>query len=108
MSLEIKKLNTDQGDYELVLSGVLDISTRSTFDEVFDSLVDLQSLKLNLEELEFIDSTGVGGIMEIIFASNERGFQLTVLNINDNIEEILSTLGVFTIMESLQVERCST
>ncbi|WP_188206543.1 STAS domain-containing protein [Alkalibacillus aidingensis] len=108
MSLKIKQIEHNSTHFELIIEGILDISTRSAFDQAFQQMESIDKLEIDLKNLEFIDSTGIGGIMDIIFASQEQSFKLSINNMNLEIEEIFNTLGMFKIMESLQVERCRT
>jgi anti-anti-sigma factor len=55
-------------------------------------------------ELEFIDSTGMGAIINTIYLSQEKSFQLKLEGINEVIYEVFETVGLFQILEVIQKE----
>jgi anti-sigma B factor antagonist len=53
-------------DYELTLSGVLDLSSAARLEAAIDAalITDAQRVRLDLDGLEFIDSTGLATIIQ--------------------------------------------
>jgi anti-anti-sigma factor len=86
----------------LSLEGVLDISTVDTFNSQTEQLSDISGLVIDMAGLEFIDSTGVGAILQVVRLSQERGFTVSLENANENISELLNTVGLFQIIEALR------
>ncbi|MBF7084015.1 STAS domain-containing protein [Desulfallas sp. Bu1-1] len=86
----------------LSLEGVLDISTVDTFNSQTEQLSGISELVLDMAGLEFIDSSGIGAILQVVRLSQERGFTVNLENANENISELLNTVGLFQIIEALQ------
>lgn len=67
--------------------------------EMVDTITELQTQKykyiiLNLDELEFLSSAGVGSILGTIEISREKGGDIVLCNISDTILHILQVLDV--------------
>jgi anti-anti-sigma factor len=101
--LEIDQYQTSDS-YHLALKGMLDIFTIDTFNIYIDKLPNITTLTINLSGLTFIDSTGIGGILRVIYLSKEQGFRIKLEGMNENIREMLETVGVLRILEALQRE----
>jgi anti-anti-sigma factor len=86
----------------LYVRGILDISTINTFEQTLDEINNIEQLVIDLADLEFIDSTGVGAIINAIHLSKERQFKLKLERVNEVIHEIFDTLGVYYILEAMQ------
>ncbi|HHW04192.1 MAG TPA: STAS domain-containing protein [Thermoanaerobacterales bacterium] len=86
----------------LSLEGILDISTVDTFNGQTEQLSGISELVLDMAGLEFIDSTGVGAILQVVRLSQERGFTVSLENANENISELLNTVGLFQLIEALR------
>jgi anti-anti-sigma factor len=100
MQLQIKKIEKDS-KLILKLSGVLDLSTANSLMAELDSIGNVKELVIDLENVEFIDSTGIGAIMEFIYQSQTSQYHFTLANY-DNFKEILDTVGLFEIIRALQ------
>jgi anti-anti-sigma factor len=87
------------------IQGVLDISTIDTFKEqtlqTYEQLGSHGTLVVDYSGLEFIDSTGIGAILEIIYASKEYGFSVSFEGISEEIAEIFETIGVMRVLEAI-------
>lgn len=91
--------------YTLRVSGVLDYSTMSPFDKEINSIESgTEKVIIDVEELEFIDSTGIGSIINLVHAAVEHNFDVEFAGMSDEIKELFETIGVFKIMESLLKE----
>ena len=69
MSIDIKlKNDTDADFWEVLVAGELDVSTADEFKEYLHKLIDkgIKNIRLNLENLDYIDSTGLGVIIGIL------------------------------------------
>lgn len=91
----------------LTFTGILDISTAHVLneeellhnpDQPFDTIL------LDFCELEFIDSTGVGSIMEIIYFSKDHDKSLQFRGLNDLNREIFETVGVLHLLNEFKGE----
>lgn len=88
----------------LRLQGILDISTSNVIDPYIEDVDDIDVLIFDFSELEFIDSTGIGSIMNTIFLSQEKNFTVKLEGVDELIKDILETVGIYHILESLQEE----
>lgn len=79
---------------ELRLAGVLDISTVDAFKNSLDYFQDVKELKIDFARLDFIDSTGIGGILEGIKRFQSLSISITIINISKDVYEIFDILGL--------------
>ena len=101
MSL-IVEVNKQDNICMIKLSGILDISSVGLFKPQELQLEDIDSLLIDFSGMEFIDSTGLGAILDILFLSEDKRFSVRFAGLNDDLNEIFETVGVFTILETLQ------
>ncbi|WP_010649923.1 STAS domain-containing protein [Oceanobacillus massiliensis] len=89
----------------IFVSGILDYATMEAFNEKI-RLIDEGTDKviINFEGLEFIDSTGIGSIINLVHEANDKQFQVELEGINDEVSVLFETIGVFQILETLQKE----
>lgn len=105
---EVKQILTVQKEVNetkctVYIKGVLDYSTIDIFGrEVNDIESNIKIIIINFSELEFIDSTGLGNIINLIHEQQEKGFELILEDINEEIDELFNTVGVYYIMDSLK------
>ncbi|XJZ27007.1 STAS domain-containing protein [Bacillota bacterium Lsc_1132] len=83
------------------IKGILDISTNNLIEPYLNNIEHIKILILDFSELEFIDSTGIGSIINIIYLSLEGHFTLKLQGINQEIKDIFETVGVFQILETI-------
>lgn len=89
----------------LRVSGVLDYSTMGTFIEEVHSIKEgTKKVIIDFEGLDFIDSTGIGAIINLVHEANEKKFKVELVGINEENEVVFDMIGVFEIIESLQLE----
>ncbi|WP_017727691.1 STAS domain-containing protein [Halalkalibacterium ligniniphilum] len=102
--LEIKVEQVSKTKKRLFLKGYLDITTASTLTQFVEELSSLKgvTLLINFSETSFIDSTGIGAILNVIFLSREQEFTVLLEDINEDLKEILETVGVFRVLEAVQ------
>jgi anti-anti-sigma factor len=100
MQLEIKKILEDS-KLILKLFGVLDLSTTQSLTDELNSIGNVKELVLDLENVEFIDSTGIGAIMEFLYQSQTYHYHFTLANY-DNFREIFDTVGLFEVIGVIQ------
>ncbi|PLR83548.1 anti-anti-sigma factor [Bacillus canaveralius] len=103
MSLSVKK-EMQSSKVILKINGVLDISTTRIINPYLEDLEDIEALVLDLSELEFIDSTGIGSIMSAIYLSDEKKFKLILQGIDELTDEVFETVGLYKILEVYQGE----
>jgi anti-anti-sigma factor len=101
MSLKVEK-EVDGKTTILKIYGVLDISTTQVIDSFLEELDEVETLVFDFTNLEFIDSTGIGSIMNAIYLSQEKHFKLKLQGINDLTNELFETVGLYQILETVQ------
>ena len=74
----------------IFLKGDLDINTVKEFqDEVLKKYKDLdKDIVFDLEELDYIDSTGLGAIITVFKEVKDKGRKLSVINAKKNIKKL--------------------
>jgi anti-anti-sigma factor len=92
--------------YSIVVEGVLDIATVDILHERVDQLEkeDFTLLTVDFSKLLFIDSTGIGAILRVIYLSRDKGFSVKLDGMSENIKDIFETVGVMRILATLQKE----
>ena len=69
MSMNIdSKLNNENGFWDVSLQGELDVSTADKLKAHLHNLADekILDMKINLENLDYIDSTGLGAMIGVL------------------------------------------
>lgn len=101
MSLTIVKKETDE-TVTLHLKGVLDYSTTNLINPYLDELEEISELKIDFEDLEFIDSTGIGSILDAIYLSQEKNFHIELEGVDELTNEVLDMVGIYKILGVVQ------
>ncbi|MGX6443727.1 STAS domain-containing protein [Neobacillus sp. K501] len=101
LTIHIEK-NLDQAVVQI--NGTMDITTIEVFATKMDKLAKVSQLLLDFSNLEFIDSTGIGAIMELIYLSQEQNFTIKLTGMDETIHKIFEIVGLFTILEALKKE----
>lgn len=79
----------------LSLIGDLDIASVDLFKSKIENIVDnVNSIVIDLAKLEFIDSTGVGSLIQVIRKLSEKNIDVKVINISSEVFEVLDLLGI--------------
>ncbi len=76
--------------------GELGIDTMGLFHEVMQKVETYNSkeLVLDFDRLEFIDSTGVRALVDLLKQAEDKKQKLVIMNINDQVYNILELIGV--------------
>jgi anti-anti-sigma factor len=102
MSLKVEK-EVNGKTMILHIDGILDISTTHVIESYFHELDDnMETLIFDFTNLEFIDSTGIGSIMNAIYLSQEKHFKLKFQGINDLTNQLFETVGLYQILKAIQ------
>ena len=83
MSMNIdSKLNNENGFWDVSLQGELDVSTADKLKEHLHNLADekILDMKINLENLDYIDSTGLGAMIGVLKSNVKKIFTITGLD----------------------------
>jgi anti-anti-sigma factor len=86
----------------LTLIGTLDISTTHVISSALEELSDIAELVFDFSELEFIDSTGIGSILEAIHLSNEKNFTVKLQGVDELTDHVFETVGLYQLLNVLQ------
>jgi len=98
--LTINKLIVDS-KLTLSIKGVLDYASIDIFHEHID-IIGITKIIIYFKEMEFIDSTGIGAILEVIHLGNENNISVELEDLSEEAKEIFDITGVFQIQEALR------
>jgi anti-anti-sigma factor len=78
------------------VSGELDLAAASSLEEELDRALESGSplIVIDLESLEFIDSTGLSVLVRAHQQAQETGVQLGLINAGAQVERLLSLTGL--------------
>jgi anti-anti-sigma factor len=88
----------------LKIKGILDISTSNVIEQHLENVHDIKTLVLDFANLEFIDSTGIGAIINAVYLAQEKNFKLKMQGVDELTNEVFETVGLYQILEALQGE----
>lgn len=87
----------------LKIKGILDISTTNLITPYLEDIDDsVNVLIFDFTELEFIDSTGIGSIIEAIHLSQEKHFKIQFEGVNELTYQVFDTIGLYKILKATQ------
>jgi anti-sigma B factor antagonist len=69
--------------------------------EVKKLIPNAQRIVLDLTELDYLDSSGLGAIVSIYVSSKRAGCELRLINFNKRVRELLGITHVLSIFESI-------
>ncbi|TSB47589.1 STAS domain-containing protein [Alkalicoccobacillus porphyridii] len=102
LSMEISR-SADQ--VTIYLKGILDISTIHQMEPFFSIEKHNYHIVLDLSNVDFIDSSGIGFIINTIYMSNESQFSLAIQGENTLIKKVFQTVGLYEILQVHQKEQ---
>ena len=87
--------------YRLAVSGELDLATRDTLiDELKHAEAsEAKRILLDLKDLTFIDSTGIGILVEAHQRSATDGRRLRVLVVDGQVRDVLELTGLVEVLD---------
>ena len=97
MSIKINSmLDTTNNSWEVSLGGELDVSTADELKKELHKLVDEKNIdmKLNLENLDYIDSTGLGVMIGILKRLKIENKEVYIEKPKNNVRKIFSITGL--------------
>jgi len=101
MSLQMQSnYNNELEQWELKAKGEVDISTAPKLREYLDGAYQERraDIRLYLDELNYIDSTGLGVIIGAFGRMQETENRITLINPKDNIRKLLSITSLDRIL----------
>lgn len=88
----------------VILSGELDensaVYTRDKLDEIFSN-INFSQIIIDLSELEFMDSTGIGVLIGRYKKMKNRNIPIFICNPSNHIEKIFKMTGIYQIMPKI-------
>lgn len=88
----------DNDKLTVVIDGVLDTHTSPVLTEELEgALDDVKTLILDFEKVSYISSAGVRAIL-LLQQTMDRQGSMTLINVNDEIMELLDTIGFLNVV----------
>jgi anti-sigma B factor antagonist len=85
-----------------IILGEGDVQVR---DRIKDLLADGQKrILLNLAEISYIDSAGLGGLISAYTTTKREGGQLKLVNLTKRIQDLLAITKLITVFETFESE----
>lgn len=104
MGLTVEK-EVEGSTVTLFMKGMLDISTSNVIAPYLKEIHEgVSVLIIDFSELEFIDSTGIGSIIDAIHLSQELNFTLKLQGVNQLTHDVFEMVGLFEILEVINGE----
>ena len=97
MSMNIdSKLNNENGFWDVSLQGELDVSTADKLKAHLHNLADekILDMKINLENLDYIDSTGLGAMIGVLKKLKTDNKEIYIINPKSNVKKIFTITGL--------------
>ena len=97
MSINIdSKLNDEKGFWDISVEGELDVSTADKLKESLHNLANQKVLdmKINLENLDYIDSTGLGAMIGVLKKLKTENKEIYIINQKSNVKKIFTITGL--------------
>jgi anti-anti-sigma factor len=95
-ALQVETRSDEEAGIVVALTGELDLSTVSRFVDAIDDALDDRppALELDLSQLTFIDSSGVGAYVTAFRRAKAQGTSLSVGNRSALVQRVLELSGV--------------
>jgi len=97
MALDIKYSKTSDNNYlEIKPIGEVDIYTSPEFKNKIIEIIETKEVNIliNAENLEYIDSTGLGVLMSILKKIKENELNIKIINLKPNIYKLFDITGL--------------
>lgn len=97
MSINISsKLDLENNFWDINLEGELDVSTADKLKEYLHGLVEQEvvDMKINLSNLEYIDSTGLGVMIGVLKKLRINDKEIYIINPKSNVKKIFTITGL--------------
>lgn len=89
----VYRLELDGGTLKVLLSGDLDIEgTEIMENELTPKLTECQKVELNFKEVAFVDSTGMGLLINLVQMLTEQEVIVAISNVRSEIMEVFDLL----------------
>jgi anti-anti-sigma factor len=100
MSSPVISAERDERKARLVLGGDLDMAARFQAEQALDNLLatPVEQLVVDLGEVTFLDSTGMGLVLEVHDRARAEGFTLRLLRGPDEVQRVFELAGVADVL----------
>lgn len=90
------KLDLENKFWDINLEGELDVSTADKLKEYLHNLVgeEVVDMKINLSDLEYIDSTGLGVMIGVLKKLRTNDKEIYIINPKSNVKKIFTITGL--------------
>jgi anti-anti-sigma factor len=86
-------LNPVEEHLEVILEGDLDIdSTEVVEEELIPKLASEKAININFENVPFVDSSGMGLLLNLVQTLKETGTKVIVSNVREEVMEVFELL----------------
>jgi len=102
LSLKIvKEFSKAEKSWNVELIGELDILTSVDFKKSLNDMLDEMesNIKLNCENLFYIDSTGLGVIIGLLNRVKSNNYNISIINAQANIDKLIKISGLDKVIE---------
>lgn len=80
---------------EVKLEGDLDIEgTEMIEEELIPAMEKYKVVNVNFEEVQFIDSSGMGLLLNLVQSLNGKGTKVTIANVREEVMEVFELLQI--------------
>ena len=100
MASPVIAADRDDRRARLVLGGELDMAARFQAEQALDRLLaePVEQLVVDLGEVTFVDSTGMGLVLEVHDRARSEGFKLRLLRGPDEVQRVFELAGVADVL----------
>lgn len=101
----IKEFSKKEKSWIVEIIGELDILTSIEFKKSLNDMLDEMesNIKLNCENLFYIDSTGLGVIISILNRVKNTNYNISITNAQSNIDKLIRISGLDKVIEIEQI-----
>lgn len=94
------QMSTENNTLKVNLQGSLDISGVDMLEDKVSEIEfsSLEAVQFNLQNIEFIDSTGIGSLLNLTRLLEGQGVRFEIINVNEDIREIFRILELEEIL----------
>lgn len=109
LKIDVQPLNTDQNYQTILFSGDFDKAGFSEIRESLDKALEdflgregeaAKSMIFDFGKLKYINSQGIGVLMEIHAKMAEKDRKLVIIGANDNVKDVFQAIGLNEIIAS--------
>ncbi|MHA0857874.1 STAS domain-containing protein [Paenibacillus sp. CMAA1364] len=96
------RVETIEGQSTVYLTGELDLSVSTDFRVVMEPLISNSDIDLivNMNELKYIDSTGIGILLSILKTRHSMSSKFKVVEIPQQIQKLFDMTGIAKFFEA--------